>query len=111
MSPDEIVRHSAEHVLADAVRQTEHIELRPADVDTNIVIFRVSPELATAPALAAALKEQGVLVLAVGADLIRAVTHLHIAVEDAQRAAKIITQTVEEVAAGKRRAVAEEIAY
>jgi threonine aldolase len=103
--------HATAGILAEAVRRTEHIELRPAEADTNIVIFHVSPELATAPALAAALKEQGVLVLAVGAELIRAVTHLHITPEDAQQAARIITQTVEEVAAGKRRAVAEEIAY
>jgi threonine aldolase len=103
--------HAAAQIIAEAVRNTEHVELRPAEVDTNIVIFRVSPQLATAPALAAALKEQGVLVLAVGPDLIRAVTHLHITTEDAERAAQIISRTVEEVSSGKQKAVAEEIAY
>jgi threonine aldolase len=103
--------HATAQIIAEAVRQTEHVELRPAEIDTNIVIFRVSPELATAPALAAALKEQGVLVLAVGADLIRAVTHLHITLDDARRAAQIITRTVDDISSGKRQAVAQEIAY
>jgi threonine aldolase len=103
--------HATAQIIAEAVRQTEHVELRPAEADTNIVIFRVSPELATAPALAAALKEQGVLVLAVGADLIRAVTHLHITLDDARRAAQIITRTVDDISSGKRQAVAQEIAY
>jgi threonine aldolase len=103
--------HATAQIIAEAVRQTEHVELRPAEVDTNIVILRVAPELATAPALAAALKEQGVLVLAVGADLIRAVTHLHITADDARYAAQVLARTVDEIAAGKRRAVAEDIAY
>jgi threonine aldolase len=103
--------HATAQVLADAVRESEYLELFPDRVDTNIVIFRVPPQVTSAGALAATLKQQGLWVLAVGADLVRAVTHLHIAMEDAQRAAEILTQTVEELATGKRQPAAVEVVY
>ena len=81
--------HATAQIIAQAVRAAEGLELRPDRVETNIVIFRVSPELASAGAFAATLDEEGVRVLAVGRDLVRAVTHLHITTEDAQRAAEI----------------------
>jgi threonine aldolase len=103
--------HATAQVLAEAVRESQYLELFPDQVDTNIVIFRVPPQVASAGALAATLKQQGLWVLAVGADLVRAVTHLHITMEDARRAAGILTQTVEELATGKRQPAAVEVVY
>ena len=37
--------HETAQILAEAVRQTEQIELTPDRVDTNIVIFRVDSQL------------------------------------------------------------------
>lgn len=103
--------HANAQILADAVRQTEHIELVADRADTNIVIFRVDPQLAAAGVLSATLKEQGVVCLAVGADLVRLVTHLHITSEDAERAAEIVRRTVEDLAAGTLTAASAEMAY
>ncbi|MEQ8786378.1 MAG: GntG family PLP-dependent aldolase [Pirellulaceae bacterium] len=103
--------HATAQIIAEAVRESEHLELAAAQVDTNIVIFRVPPEVASGGALAATLKQQGLWVLAVGADLVRAVTHLHITMEDAQRAAEILKQTVEELASGRRQPAQVEVVY
>src|SRR6202008_3446864 len=59
--------HRHAQVLARAVADTAGLRLAPAQVDTNLVWFRVDHELGTAQALAERLRAQGVLVLALGA--------------------------------------------
>ena len=63
--------HANAQILADAVRGSDGISLDPPYVDTNMIIFRVEESLATAPQFSAALKEAGVVVLAVGPQQIR----------------------------------------
>lgn len=72
--------HAYARTLAEALAHLPGIELDPATVETNIVIFRVT----TVPAslLVARLKEAGVLVLTTGPDTIRAVTHLNLTSAD-----------------------------
>lgn len=82
--------HATAQTLADAVRATDGLQLEPEQVDTNIVIFRVDPQRATAADFVAALRERGVLVLPFSPTTIRAVTHLHISPSDARRAADAI---------------------
>lgn len=66
--------HANARTLADALAALPGVELDPADVQTNIVFFRVKSM--PAGELASRLKDAGVLVLALGADRVRAVTSL-----------------------------------
>jgi threonine aldolase len=103
--------HANAQVLAAAVTETDGISLFPADVDTNIVIFRVEPRLGTAAQFVAALKEAGVLSLAIGPQQVRLVTHLDVSRQECQRAAAIIREVADGLASGKRAATELEAAY
>jgi threonine aldolase len=85
--------HAHAQILGRAIRDTEGLELAPSEVDTNIVIFRVTPELGTAEQYVAWLGQRGVLTLPVSADTVRAVTHLDVTADDVSQAAEIIRQT------------------
>jgi threonine aldolase len=82
--------HANARILADAIRSVPGFELRPAEIDTNIVIFHVEPKLGTAADIVARLKDQGVWMYAIGPQLIRTVTHLDVSREDIDRAAKTV---------------------
>ena len=86
--------HAHARLLAEAIGATPGLELQPPEPDTNMVIFRVDPALANTDQLVAALRQSGVLVLAFGAEKIRAVTHLDVTEADVRRAGEIIRQTV-----------------
>lgn len=63
--------------LARALAETPGIDLDPATVQTNIVIFRLTPELCggSAERFVERLKEAGVLALQVSGNRVRIVTH------------------------------------
>ena len=103
--------HANAKILADAVRTSDGIDLDPPHVDTNMVIFRVEENLATAPQFAAALKEAGVAVLAVSPQQIRAVTHLDVNEQQVTEAAQILQRVAEQLATGGPRPLVEEPAY
>ncbi len=81
--------------LAAAVRQTDGLELRPDQVDTNIVIFRVEERLGTAGEFCARLKHFGLLMNAVDATAVRAVTHLDLDQADVLRACQILSEATQ----------------
>ena len=60
------------------------------DVETNLVWFEVDARLGTAKDVAERLKANGVLVAALGQNVIRAVTHLDVSREQCQTAATAI---------------------
>ncbi len=82
--------HASAKILADGVRKAAGFKLCPPNVDTNIVIFQVDPQLGTAADFVARLKQQGVWMYAIGPQSIRAVTHLQVTRADAERAAEIV---------------------
>jgi threonine aldolase len=92
--------HENAQFLANAVSKTEGLTLTPDQIDTNIVIFQVSPSLGNAAEFATALKSRGVWMLAVGAAAVRAVTHLDVHRVDVERASTIIKEVAEQMAAG-----------
>ena len=61
--------------LAQALAEIPGIELDPATVRTNIVIFRLTPETGSAMDFLGRLKEAGVLGVPVSRDQVRLVTH------------------------------------
>jgi threonine aldolase len=62
----------------------------PADVDTNIVVVPTND----AAGLVARCKAEGVLVGAVGSDVVRVVTHLDVTATDAKTAAAVISSAM-----------------
>ena len=82
--------HEKARVLADAIRKTSGLTLDPDIVETNIVIFKIDPQLGTAGEFVASLKGEGVRLYEVGRYRIRAVTHLDVSMEQIETAAKTI---------------------
>jgi threonine aldolase len=76
--------HANARTLAEGLAATDGIELDPATVETNIVIFRVTA--CPAAELVEKLKTAGVLVLATAPDSIRAVTNLMVDAQGIRRA-------------------------
>src|SRR5262245_38051086 len=92
--------HANAQILADAIRATEGLTLQPAEVDTNILIFRVSPNIGSAPDFVAALKSAGVLALSISPTQIRLVTHLDVTEGDCRTAGLQIRQVASQMAKG-----------
>ncbi len=85
--------HANARLLGETIRATPGLKLDSESIDTNIVIFEVDPELGTAAAFSARLRDEGVFMNANGPQRIRAVTHLDVSREQIQRAAQVIHET------------------
>lgn len=81
--------HDHAKKLARLLQQIPAIQIAPQHVETNIVIFDIVDEHRSPAELVAALKEQGVLINAVGGRSYRAVTHLHITDKQIDEAAAV----------------------
>jgi threonine aldolase len=77
--------------LAQALAELPGIEMDPASVHTNIVIFRVTR--GTAQSLVGRLKESGVLAVAIAADKVRFVTHRDVSRAQIDQAIEAIRAT------------------
>ncbi len=82
--------HANARILAKAVEETPGLRLESGAVETNLVWIEVDPVLGTASEVAAKLKAKGVLVSALGPQVLRACTHLDVSEEQAEGAARII---------------------
>ncbi|HEX5104579.1 MAG TPA: GntG family PLP-dependent aldolase, partial [Pirellulaceae bacterium] len=101
---------NAKH-LAEAVRESAGLSLLYGDVESNIVIFRVEPQLGSAAELVAELKTQGLWCLAIGPQQVRLVTHLDVSESQCRQAATILRETASRLASGKKSAKELEPAY
>jgi len=86
--------HGTAKQIADAVRDIDGLELLGNEVDTNIVIFHVAPEIGTARQFCDDAKSQGVWMYPFGAQQVRAVTHLNVNSDDAQRTGDLLKSVV-----------------
>ena len=82
--------HANAQLLADAVSDTPGLTLDPPRVQTNVVWFRVDAKLGTPKALAAKFRDHGILVAALGHDMVRLVTHHDVSRADCETAARAI---------------------
>src|SRR5437764_1051301 len=82
--------HANARLIAAAIRDVPGLRLTPPEVETNLVWFEVDPALGTARDVADRLKAKGVLVAALGKNVVRAVTHLDASREQCERAAAAI---------------------
>lgn len=85
--------HKKAYNLADAISRIEGLEIQPELVNTNIVIFRVCPELGVENFLAQ-LRAEGVLANQFGSDTIRFVTHKDVSEDDIEQTIEILKKIV-----------------
>jgi threonine aldolase len=103
--------HRLARCLAEAVRSADGLELRPEQIDTNMVIFAVAPRLGTAAEFCFRLKQAGVLMLAVSPTLVRAVTHLDLSAADVEEASARLAAVVREAHFGGPLPTRERLTY
>lgn len=82
--------HANAKILEAAVIGTPGLALESGPVETNLVWFVVDPALGTAAEVAGRLRERGVWISALGAQVLRACTHLDVNREQVERAADAI---------------------
>ena len=74
--------HANARKLAEWLAQLPQLDIDASGVETNIVLFSLREAKITARQLTQRLAEEGVLLLTMGADKVRAVTHYGIEEED-----------------------------
>jgi len=80
--------HRRARRLAEALAEMDGISIDLSRVQTNIIIFRVQRKKWDAARLVNALKQEGALMLALGRDTVRAVTHLDVNDQGIDRAVR-----------------------
>jgi threonine aldolase len=86
--------HRRARELAQALAQARPGVVDPAAVETNIVVLDLTGAELRGPQLAAAARERGVLVSALGPRMVRLVTHLDLDDEAAGAAAAVLAELV-----------------
>lgn len=86
--------HDNAQRLASGLSAIDGIDLIYDKLDTNLVFFDVAGTGKSAPEIAAALKEKGVLMGAQGPTRFRAVTHLDVSKDDIETALKAMQDVV-----------------
>ena len=90
--------HANARRIAERLAESSRIDIDLSSVQTNILIFRLTPEAPDAPTVVKRARERSILVFAFGPRTIRAVTHLDVSAEQCERAADILV----EIAEGRR---------
>jgi threonine aldolase len=94
-----VERLADDHALARAVARVlnavDGIECPPEEVETNIVMARITRQDLDAPTLSSRLREQGVLALPQNARCLRVVTHMDVGAADVERLERALAAVVE----------------
>jgi threonine aldolase len=86
--------HANARLLADRLARCTGIVLDLATVQTNIVVFTLEPAAPDAATVVAQARARGVLVNALGARTIRALTHLDVSSAQCGRAADVLGEII-----------------
>lgn len=84
--------HAHAQKLARGLSRIAGIRLDPDTVETNIIVFDISPTGTDPHRIVEFLRERGILLIPFGKTLIRAVTHLDVSSEDIEIALKITAE-------------------
>jgi len=87
--------HATAQQLAEAIRQLDGLTLQPDTIDTNMLIFRVDERLGDAASFCDRLRDQGVRMLPISAQQVRAVTHMDVSPEQVNEACQVLGRLVE----------------
>jgi threonine aldolase len=87
--------HVNARLIAERIATSPRISVELATVQTNILVFRLSPDAPDAPTVVARAGEHGLLLFAFGPRTIRAVTHRDVSREQCKRAAELILEIVQ----------------
>ena len=86
--------HANARLIAERIAQLPGIRLELSRVQTNIVIWEMAPAAPDAPTIVARAKEAGVLISALGARAVRAVTHLDVTAEQSRHAGEVLADII-----------------
>ncbi|MCH2571748.1 MAG: low-specificity L-threonine aldolase [Planctomycetes bacterium] len=84
--------HANAKILVEAIQEIDGLQLDPPEVQTNLVWFRVDPDLASGTQISSRLREHGVLINCSGGPWMRACTHLDVSRDQVQHAASILRE-------------------
>ena len=84
--------HQNARRLAERIAEIPGIQLDPADVQTNIVVFEVSEQLGTNHEFVDRMYQRGVWMFTVGRSGVRAVTHMDVSREQIDRAVNVFRE-------------------
>jgi threonine aldolase len=96
------IDHENARRLAEALADMPGVMLDPAEVETNIIVWRLREGPFTAGEVKARLRERGVLVSGFGGRMLRCVTHLDVSREDIEAAIPVLASVLEEFAGRAR---------
>jgi len=94
--------HANARLLAERLADEDGIEIDPAEVETNILFFRVDKTGMTSTEFVARLKEREVRMGAYKDGRVRAVTHLNVSKADVLKAAQSVHEMLVDVRLGSR---------
>jgi threonine aldolase len=86
--------HKNARMIAERLAESKKVYIDFSTVQTNILIFRLSPDGLDANTVTAKAAEKGVLMFALGKNTIRIVTHLDVTAEQCKQAADILTEII-----------------
>jgi threonine aldolase len=89
--------HANARRIAQRLAESPRIDIDLASVETNIIVFNLTPEAPDAATVVARARERDLLIFAFGPRTIRAVTHLNVSAEQCERAADILVELAESV--------------
>lgn len=92
--------HANARRLAEGIATMEGIEVDPATIESDIVIFALDHPAMTPAQLSASLKEQGVLLNPIGGKRLRAVTNYHVSAEDIEYTISCFARVLENAPVG-----------
>ncbi len=87
--------HEHARLMADRLATSPHVVLDPTRVTTNIVVFRLAADAPDAATVVARAKAAGVLVVAFGPRIVRAVTHMDVTREQCLAAAEVLASATQ----------------
>jgi threonine aldolase len=86
--------HANARRIAERIAERPGIRLDLATVQSNIVIWEIAADAPDAATIVARAKTAGVLISALGARTVRAVTHLDVSAEQCRQAAEVLAEIV-----------------
>jgi threonine aldolase len=87
--------HDNARRIATRVAQSRHVDLDPATVRTNILVFDIGPGGPDAATVVGRARDRGVLVFAFGPRTVRAVTHLDVTAQQCDRAGEVLRDVID----------------